>query len=68
MNAMDSAAFAVGLETAKARGEVREDVDVRVAGNNLASTMFGLAVLGRAGFPREALAQIVEMNVDSLAS
>lgn len=58
--------FAVGLETAKEKGEVRRDVDVRTAGEMLTSMMFGLAVLGRAGFSRETLDGIVESSLASL--
>lgn len=55
-----SKAFAVGLESAQAQGEVRADLDVSAAGEMLTSTMFGLAVLGRAGFPRDTLTGIVD--------
>lgn len=58
--------FAVGLETAKEKGEVRADVDVRAAGAMLTSTMFGLAVLGRAGFSRDTLDGIVSSTLASL--
>ena len=58
--------FAIGLETAKEKGEVRQDLDVRAAGDMLTSTMFGLAVLGRSGFPRETLDGIVEGTMDTL--
>ncbi len=55
-----SKAFSIGLDSAKGRGEIREDVDVEQAGELLTSTMFGLAVLGRTGFKREVLEGIVE--------
>jgi len=58
--------FAVGLESAKERGEVRENLDVRAAGELLTSTMFGLAVLGRTGFPRETLDAIVENTLKAM--
>jgi len=60
-------AFAIGLDSAKGRGEVREDVDVDAAGELLTSTMFGLAVLGRTGFPKETLEGIIEGTLESLA-
>ena len=41
--------FTIGLESAKARGEVRRDLDSEQAGQLLTSQMFGLAVLGGAG-------------------
>lgn len=63
-----SKAFAVGLESAQERGEVRADVDVRVSGEMLTSTMFGLAVLGRTGFSREALDGIVESTLTALSN
>ena len=58
--------FAVGLEAAKAKGEVRESLDVNAAGELLTSTMFGLAVLGRTGFSREALDGIVENTLRAM--
>jgi TetR/AcrR family transcriptional repressor of nem operon len=62
-----SKAFSIGLETAKGRGEVREDLDVRVAGDQLTSLLFGLAVLGRSGFDEEALNRIVAGTLASMA-
>lgn len=62
-----SKAFAIGLDSAKGRGEVREDVDVDAAGELLTSTMFGLAVLGRTGFPKKTLEGIIEGTLESLA-
>jgi TetR/AcrR family transcriptional repressor of nem operon len=58
--------FAIGLESAKAKGEVREDLNTARAGEFLASQMFGLAVLGRTGFSREALDGIVDTTLASL--
>ncbi len=58
-------AFAVGLESAKARGEVRPDLEVKAAGELLTSTMFGLVVLGRTGFSRDVLDGIVESTLAS---
>ncbi len=60
-----SKAFAVGLESAKERGEVRANLDVAAAGEMLTSTMFGLAVLGRTGFTRESLIGIVDNTLAS---
>lgn len=61
-----SKAFAVGLESAKERGEVREDLDIRAAGLFLTNTMFGLAVMARTGFSREVLDSIVDGAIESL--
>ena len=61
-----SKAFAIGLDSAKGRGEIREDVDVEKAGELLTSTMFGLAVMGRTGFSREVLAGIVDNTLAGL--
>lgn len=58
--------FAIGLETAKEKGEVRADLDVQAAGDMLTGTIFGLAVLGRAGFTREALDGIVAGTMAAL--
>ena len=60
-------AFAVGLESAKKRGEVRADLDVEAAGEVLTSTMFGLAVLGRTGFDKATLEGIVDNTLAALA-
>jgi TetR/AcrR family transcriptional repressor of nem operon len=62
-----SKAFSIGLESARERGEVREDVDVRAAGELLTSTMFGLAVLGRTGFEATTLNGIVDNTLASLS-
>jgi TetR/AcrR family transcriptional repressor of nem operon len=62
-----SKAFSIGLESAKERGEVRKDVDVRAAGELLTSTMFGLAVLGRTGFEAATLNGIVDNTLASLS-
>jgi len=59
--------FAAGLESAKTRGEVRADLDVQASGEFLTSMMFGLAVLGRSGVPRETLDGIVDSTLSSLA-
>lgn len=61
-----SKAFAVGLESARERGEVKADLDVKAAGDHLTSAMFGLAVLGRTGFDRMTLNGIVESTMASL--
>ncbi len=58
--------FSVGLESAKAKGEVRAELDVIAAGDLLTSTMFGLAVLGRSGFSREVLDGIVENTLRAM--
>ena len=62
-----SKAFSIGLESARERGEIRPDVDVRAAGELLTSTMFGLAVLGRTGFPAETLNGIVDSTLASIS-
>ena len=61
-----SKAFAIGLDSAKGRGEVASDIDVDAAGEMLTSTMFGLAVLGRTGFSKKTLDAIVENTLSSL--
>ena len=63
-----SKAFAIGLDSAKGRGEVAQGVDVDAAGELLTSTMFGLAVLGRTGFPKATLDGIVDSTLESLQS
>lgn len=61
-----SKAFSVGLESARERGEVREDLDLRAAGLYLTNTLFGLAVLARTGFGRDALDNVVDVAMASL--
>lgn len=63
-----SKAFEIGLESAKARGEVRKDLDCAAAGDVLTNMQFGLAVLGRAGFSHDALAAIVENTLSSFTA
>ena len=60
--------FAVGLESAKERGEVRSDLDVRAAADTLTGLMFGIAVLGRTGFSRETLDGIVDNTIAALTA
>ena len=61
-----SRAFSIGLSAAQARDEIAADVDVNAAGDLLTSTMFGLAVLARAGFQKEALDTIVDYTIAGL--
>jgi TetR/AcrR family transcriptional repressor of nem operon len=61
-----SKAFAVGLESAKKKGEIKEDLDVRSAGEFLTGALFGLAVLARAGFPKTTLDNFVDSTMASL--
>lgn len=58
--------FAIGLESARERGEVRADIDLRAVGDQLTSLMFGLAVLARAGYRREALQSLVDATLAAL--
>ena len=58
--------FSIGLETAQARGEVRESLDVRAAGDFLTGALFGLAVLASSGLPRDTLDNFVENTISSL--
>ncbi len=61
-----SKAFAVGLESAKERHEVKADLDVRSAGEFLTGAIFGLAVLARSGFPRATLDSFVDNTMAAL--
>jgi TetR/AcrR family transcriptional repressor of nem operon len=62
-----SKTFAIGLESAKERGEIRDNVDTSAAGDLLTSTMFGLAVMGRSGFDETALNGLVDSVLGSLS-
>lgn len=61
-----SKAFSIGLDNARQRGEVREDVDSAAAGEFLTGALFGLAVLSRAGYPRASLDSFVDNTISSL--
>ena len=61
-----SKTFAIGLESAKARGEIRDDVDTGAAGDLLTNMMFGLAVMGRSGFDEASLNGIVDSALQSM--
>jgi TetR/AcrR family transcriptional repressor of nem operon len=58
-----SKAFSVGLETAQQQGEVKADVDVHEAGEMLTSSLFGVAVLGRSGYSKDALYKVVDSTL-----
>ena len=58
--------FAVGLEAAKEKGEVRASLDVRSASDFLTGALFGLAVLASSGLPRETLDNFVDNTMSSL--
>lgn len=61
-----SKAFSVGLESAREKGEVRTDLDVKAAGEFLTGAIFGLAILARSGFPRATLEAFVDNTMASL--
>lgn len=63
-----SKAFAIGLESAKARGEVKDDLDLNAAADALTSSIFGLVVMARSGFSRATLESIVDNTMSSLAA
>jgi TetR/AcrR family transcriptional repressor of nem operon len=58
--------FAIGLGAARERGELRADLEVRAVGDQLTSLMFGLAILARAGYRREALENLVNTTLAAL--
>lgn len=61
-----SKTFAIGLETARARGEVPATLDPKASGDFLTGAMFGLGVMARAGLPREMLESFVNSTLASL--
>lgn len=61
-----SKAFAVGLESAMEKGEVRKDLNIKTAGEFLTGAIFGLSVLARSGFPRTTLDSFVDNTMASL--
>jgi TetR/AcrR family transcriptional repressor of nem operon len=62
-----SKAFAVGLESARDRGEVRDGLDLGEAGEFLTGAIFGLVVLARAGFPKKTLDSFVDNTMSALS-
>ena len=61
-----SKAFSVGLESAREKGELRDDLELREAGEYLTGALFGLAVLARAGFPKKTLDAFVDNTMSAL--
>ena len=61
-----SKAFSIGLESARERGEVKKDLNLREAGDYLTGAMFGLGILARTGFPRPTLESFVDHTLASL--
>lgn len=61
-----SKTFAIGLETARARGELPATLEPKTAGDFLTGAMFGLGVMARAGLPRETLESFVDRTLASL--
>ncbi len=62
-----SKAFAIGLENARAKGEVKEGLGLHDAGEFLTGALFGLVVLGRAGFPKATLNAFVDNTLAAVA-
>jgi AcrR family transcriptional regulator len=63
-----SKTFSAGLETAQRNGAVRSDLDTRSAGQFLTGAMFGLTVLARCGFDRQALDAFVDNTLAGLSA
>lgn len=63
-----SKTFAIGLEHAREKGEVREDLDLGDGGEFLTGAMFSLTVMGRAGFSRESLERYLDNTLAALAA
>lgn len=61
-----SRAFATGLQTLKARGETRADLDPAAAGDFLTGAIFGLTVMARSGFDRATLDGFVDTTLAAL--
>jgi TetR/AcrR family transcriptional regulator, transcriptional repressor for nem operon len=59
--------FAVGLDAAKEKGQVRASLDTRAAADFLTGALFGLAVLASSGLPRETLDHFVDNTISSLS-
>ncbi len=59
-------ALSIGLESAKERGEVRGDLDLKEGGEFLTGAIFGLSIMARSGFPRPTLEAFVDNTLASL--
>ncbi|MDX1480524.1 MAG: TetR/AcrR family transcriptional regulator [Woeseiaceae bacterium] len=62
-----SRTFTVGLENARDKGEIRDDLDLKAAGELLTSSLFGVIVMARAGYPRKTLNAIVDTAIAGVA-
>jgi len=63
-----SKTFAIGLEHARDKGEVRADPDLTDGGEFLTGALFSLAAMGRAGFPRESLERYLDNTLAAVAA
>ena len=63
-----SKVFSIGLEHARDKGEVPDELDLREAGQFLTGALFGLSVLAHAGFPRPVLDGFVDHTIGSVAA
>ena len=63
-----SKAFSIGLEHARDKGEVKADLELKKAGEYLTGAFFGMTVMGRSGFDKEALLSYVDSVLDTLRS
>ena len=63
-----SKAFAVGLENAREKGEVKANLDLQQAGEFLTGALFGLSVLARSGFPSHTLHGFVDTTMATVAA
>ena len=63
-----SKAFSIGLEHAQEKGEVKTDLDLKQAGDYLTGAFFGMTVLGRSGFGKEALLNYVDSVLAAVRS
>lgn len=63
-----SKAFTIGLDTAKARGEVNAELDTKAAGDYLTGSLFGLAVLARSGFSKARLENFIDNAMASVTA
>ena len=63
-----SKSYVVGLTSALAKGEVKEDLDLEDAGQYLTGAFFGLAVMARCGFSKDVLESYVDSTIAAVAS
>jgi len=62
-----SEAYCCGLQHARERGEIKQDLDLAQAGQFLTGAFFGMSVMARCGFAKESLQAFVDSTIAAVA-